>query len=151
MKLRIISFGHKRDPLFQAAVEEYSSRLVKPWGLELVDYSSERRSNDEPAKEVIKREGEKLKGVLSGKAYWTMSVLGEALTSEQLAAELGRLSGDLTFVIGGADGLDEGIERSARKRFSLSKLTLPHRLARVMLVEQLYRAQTILRGERYHK
>lgn len=151
MKLRIISFGHKKDPLHADALSEYSQRLVKPWALELVDLPSERRSNDEAASEVMKREAGKLRTALAAKPYWAMCVEGEALSSEKLADILGKQSGELAFVIGGADGLAPDITAGAQRKFSLSKLTLPHRLARLVLVEQIYRAQTILRGEKYHK
>jgi 23S rRNA (pseudouridine1915-N3)-methyltransferase len=152
LRLSIVSFGHKRDELYAAAVAEYQKRIMKPWSLELVDKPSGRKSESESALSVMKREAETIASISSP---WILDVLGAQVTTEQLAEQL-RAAQDqgqkeIAFVIGGADGIDEEIKRRAQKRLSLSKLTLPHRLARVLLIEQIYRAQTILRGEKYHK
>ncbi len=93
------------------------------------------------------REAKKISG-----SYWALSVQGTAASSEDLAKWLDTAGGrELTLVIGGADGLDPEVDKNAKRRLSLSKLTLPHRLARLVLVEQIYRAQCILRGTKYHK
>lgn len=148
MKLRIVSFGHKRDEL-QPLLDDYAGRLVRPWSLELVDHPSARKSEKESAAEVMAREAAKISGV-----YWALCVEGKAASSAELAKWLGQSADsrrELSFVIGGADGLDASVVRGAERRLSLSALTLPHRLARLILVEQIYRAQTILRGTSYHK
>jgi 23S rRNA (pseudouridine1915-N3)-methyltransferase len=88
-----------------------------------------------------------------GATMVALDVAGEELTSKEFARRLGRLStqgkGDVVFFIGGADGLPENLVDTAHHRLSLSRLTLPHRLARIVLYEQIYRAFTILRGEPY--
>jgi 23S rRNA (pseudouridine1915-N3)-methyltransferase len=80
---------------------------------------------------------------------------GENITTERLVARIGRWSeqghADIAFLIGGADGLHPDVKARANETMALSALTLPHRLAQVMLLEQLYRAHTILRGEKYHR
>lgn len=156
MKLRVITFGHKRDELFGDAVAEYKKRIVKPWQLELVDLPTGRKSDAEQALVVMKREMDALSayGVSTDKLC-VLDVLGAALSTEKLSDWLRNVQdsgqGELVFAIGGADGLHPELRQRAAKKLSLSALTMPHRLARLVLVEQLYRAQTILRGEKYHK
>jgi 23S rRNA (pseudouridine1915-N3)-methyltransferase len=148
MKLRIVSFGHRRDDL-QPLLDDYAGRLVRPWSLDFIDHPSARKSEHESAAEVMAREAAKVSGT-----YWALCASSKAPSSEELARMLGQAADsrrELTFVIGGADGLDPSVVRGAERQLSLSALTLPHRLARLVLVEQIYRAQAILRGTRYHK
>lgn len=152
MKIRIVSFGHRRDELYGAALAEYQKRIVKPWSLELTDLPSGRKSESEPAAAVMRREAEVMEDTA---APWLLDVTGKPASTEELAEWLrdaqDRGTKDIVFVIGGADGIDETLRRRAARRISLSRMTLPHRLARAVLIEQIYRAQTILRGEKYHK
>ncbi|MCC6809631.1 MAG: 23S rRNA (pseudouridine(1915)-N(3))-methyltransferase RlmH [Deltaproteobacteria bacterium] len=152
MRIRILSFGHKRDELYGAALAEYQKRIVKPWTIEMNDLPTGRKSEREAAAVVMRREAEALADLASP---WVLDVGGTAVSTEQLADWLrGAQDGgtkQLAFIIGGADGIDATVKQRAARRLSLSKLTLPHRLARVVLIEQIYRAQTILRGEAYHK
>ncbi len=90
----------------------------------------------------------------SGDWLVAMDERGDTLSSQELAAFIGKAqhqAKDLLFVIGGDEGLDASVRTAATRTLSLSRMTLPHRLARVVLVEQLYRAFTLLRGEPYHK
>lgn len=152
MRLRVVSFGHKRDELYGAATAEYAKRIARPWSLELTDLPSGRKSESEPAAQVMKREAEAIDDL---DRPWLLDVGGKETSTEELAAWLrdaqDRGTKEIVFVIGGADGLDDELRKRAGRRISLSKLTLPHRLARVVLIEQIYRTQTILRGEKYHK
>ena len=155
MKLRVVSFGHKRDELYQPALTEYASRLVKPWLLTLEDLPTGRKSESESAEAVMRRELQTLEDKVTLEKACLLDVEGKAHSTETFAAWLQRCqdSGekDLVFVIGGADGVHKDGRARAAHKLSLSKLTLPHRLARVLLAEQIYRAQSILRGEKYHR
>jgi 23S rRNA (pseudouridine1915-N3)-methyltransferase len=156
MKLVVVSFGHKRDELHQVALAEYQRRIVKPWSLAFKDLPSERRSETENPDTVMRRELDALTsaGVELDKSV-LLDVKGKAHTSESLSLWLGQRQDagerELFFVIGGADGIHPSAKPHAAALMSLSALTLPHRLARVVLAEQIYRSQSILRGEKYHR
>jgi 23S rRNA (pseudouridine1915-N3)-methyltransferase len=93
-----------------------------------------------------------LEKALPGSAIWALDQRGVELTSEELARRIDPLrSGSLTLIIGGDEGLHDSLRSKARFVWSLSRLTLPHRLARVLVLEQLYRSFEILRGSPYHK
>jgi 23S rRNA (pseudouridine1915-N3)-methyltransferase len=155
VKVTVVAVGHVRDPL-HAAVAEYESRAGRYWKLELVEVESGARGPKSDPDRVKVAEEERILGRLPPAAeVVALTRAGEPLGSGALAAYLERLalygSSGVAFVIGGAYGLGPGILRRARRRLSLSPLTLPHELARLVLAEQLYRAGTILRGEPYHK
>lgn len=133
-------------------MEEYAGRVARQIPFELV-VAAEASGDDEPAR---RKEAEALRRRLRDRdLVVALDERGEALTSEGLAARLRQAerSGgrDVAFVVGGPSGLDPSLLRAAAWKLSLSRLTLPHQLARLILVEQIYRALTILRGEPYHK
>ena len=153
MRVRVVAVGRDRSGLFAPAVEEYAKRLSRYARFELVEVPEARkhagtaRARDEEAEAVLARLDPRERVVL-------LDERGAEPTSPELAARLGRwLAGgkDLAFVLGGSDGHGAAVVARADERLALSRLTLAHRLARVVLVEQLYRAFTILRGEPYHK
>ncbi len=127
LKLRVVSVGKDRGPTLELA-QEYARRIS---GLELVEVKSD---SEVPAQ---------VKGQL-----WALDQRGAELSSEELAA---KLPAQVTLAIGGDQGHPPGLRQSAQFVWSLSKLTLPHRLARVLVLEQLYRALEIRRGGPYHK
>jgi len=141
MKLRVLSVGKDKGETL-ALAQEYAGRIGRFAEIELVELKAEG-----PA-----REAEALRGKLLKGESWALDQRGAQLTSEELSARIAPLrSGALTLCIGGDEGLDESFRKEARFVWSLSKLTLPHRLARVVVLEQLYRAFEILRGAPYHK
>jgi 23S rRNA (pseudouridine1915-N3)-methyltransferase len=121
--------------------EEYARRVKSKLPLELIEV----RDDDELIRRLSKRRGR----------VWALDERGQELSSEQLARNLQELmsSGEheVSFLIGGADGLPKSVVASAAFRWSLGRLTLPHRLARLILLEQLYRALSIIHGEPYHR
>lgn len=145
MKIRLVSVG--KDKEFTAAgAAEYASRLRHFADLELVELRADTR--DKEAEALL---GKALKG--PGE-LWALDERGTELTSRELAARLGKLRDSslaLTLCIGGDEGLAEPVRKAARLVWSLSKLTLPHRFARMLVLEQLYRGFEILRGGPYHK
>ncbi len=153
MKLRVLAIGRDRSGLFAPAVEEYLGRLARTLKLELVELPEARKHAGTP--QAKEEEGATILAKLRpGERLVALDERGEQPTSVELARRLARWQErgqDVALVIGGADGLSPAVLERAQERLSLSRLTLPHRLARVVLVEQLYRAVTILRGEPYHK
>jgi 23S rRNA (pseudouridine1915-N3)-methyltransferase len=146
LKLRLISVGKDRSGLFEPAVQEYASRLKHYARLELVELKA-KPSRAAEAEDLLARVG-------PTDCLVALDERGQALDSPGLAAWLGkaqREAKDVVVVVGGDEGLDPSVLARAALVLSLSKMTLPHRLARVVIAEQLYRAFTLLRGEPYHK
>ncbi len=153
MKVRLLAIGRDRSGLFAPAVDEYLSRLARTLKVELVELPEARKRAGTP--QAKEEEGATLLARLKpGERLVALDERGEQPTSVELARRLARWQErgqDVALVIGGADGLAAAVLERAEERLSLSRLTLPHRLARLVLVEQLYRAVAILRGEPYHK
>ncbi|MGB8930588.1 MAG: 23S rRNA (pseudouridine(1915)-N(3))-methyltransferase RlmH [Anaeromyxobacteraceae bacterium] len=153
MKLRVVAVGRDRSGLFAPAVEEYAKRLSRYAKFELVEVSEAKRHAGTPrAKE---EEGESLLARIGpSERVVLLDERGAEPTSLELASRLAKWlqqGQDVVLVIGGSDGHADAIRARAQETLSLSRMTLAHRLARVVLVEQLYRAFTILKGEPYHK
>jgi len=153
MRLRVLAVGRDRSGLYQPAIEEYAKRIARYARLEMVEVPEARkhagtpRAREEEAESLLARLGERERLV-------ALDERGQEHGSVELARRLASwLEGgrDVALVIGGSDGLAEAVLARAEERLSLSRLTLAHRLARLVLLEQLYRAFTILRGEPYHK
>jgi 23S rRNA (pseudouridine1915-N3)-methyltransferase len=138
MKLVVVAVGKIRDAPLRAATDEYLTRLRRYVACD---------------EREVKAGADLQTGIPDGATVVAMEVHGEALTSEQLSKRVERWArrnkGVVAFLIGGADRIPPEISKRADARLSLSSLTLPHRLARVLLAEQLYRSMTLLRGEPY--
>jgi len=153
VRLRIVAIGRDRSGLYAPAVAEYAKRLGRYARFEIAELSEARRHAGTPR--AREEEGATILAELdAGERVVALDERGKELTSVELARRVGTWLGaarDVALVIGGADGLSEAVLARADERLSLSRLTLAHRLARLVLVEQLYRAMTILRGEPYHR
>jgi len=139
MRYRVVAVGRVKDAALRAACDEYLDRLRRYTRVE---------------EREVKDEARLLEAIPEGSRFVALSERGEPCTSVQLADWTARweLDGrDVAFAIGGADGLTEPTLGRAERVWSLSALTFPHELARVILYEQLYRAYTIRRGEPYHR
>ena len=158
MKIAVIGVGKLKEKYFVMAVEEYGKRLSRYCRLELVETADEKTPDGAtPAEEErIKRlEGERiLKAVREEDYVIALAIQGEALSSEELAQRLQELSirgRRIVFIIGGSLGLHDSVLARADMRLSFSKMTFPHQLMRVVLLEQIYRSFRIIKGEPYHK
>jgi 23S rRNA (pseudouridine1915-N3)-methyltransferase len=158
MKIRIIAVGKLKEPFYCKAQEEYFKRLkiyVKPEIVEIEDLACAEKASPAQEELVIKQEGAAIKAQFSPKDYLiTLDRQGKEMTSLQLAEFINQRSffGEpLVFVIGGSLGLDKELLKMAKLNLSFSKLTFPHQLFRIMLLEQIYRAVKINKGEPYHK
>ncbi len=151
MKLRILWVGKSRDPWVKEAVTEYVGRIRRYAPLELCEARDEKGAE---AEEMRRRECERLeKLVPAGATLVLLDERGEQMDSPSLAAYIGKQrdsgTGDLVFAIGGAYGFSEDFRRRGRL-LALSKMTFTHQMVRVFLLEQVYRAFTILNNEPYH-
>ena len=151
--IRLVVVGRPRGPLAEASAE-YERRLSRALRFEVVEVREEALQHGTAA-EVLAREARRLAPHLDGWRRVVLDRTGATLTSEDLARQLRdweeRPPQRTALVVGGSHGLDPTIAARADLRLSLGALTLPHQLARVVVVEQLYRATTILRGEPYHR
>lgn len=151
MKLKVLWVGKSRDPWVKDAIAEYAGRIRRYAPLELCEARDEKGAG---AEEMRRRECERLERLISpGAAVVLLDERGGQMDSPGLAAYIGKLrdngTGELVFAIGGAYGFSEEFRRSGRL-LALSKMTFTHQMVRVFLLEQLYRAFTILNNEPYH-
>lgn len=154
MRLRLIAVGTRQPDWVDTATQEYLRRLRAPWRCELVEIEAPTRGT-RGADDAVRREGERVLAALRDRERVVLlDETGKTLATRELAARLGVLAGespDLALLIGGPDGHAPAVRARAAESWSLSRLTLPHGLARVLVAEQLYRAQTVLLGHPYHR
>ena len=155
MKVLVVAVGGVRDPLSRA-VESYEERARRYWKLEVTEVDAGSRGGSRDPKDVREAEAERILARIPAEvALVALTRKGKGMTSKMLARYLQRLqvraAPGVAFVIGGAFGLGDDVLRRAGRKLTLSPMTLPHELARLVLAEQLYRAGTIARGEPYHK
>jgi len=156
MRLRVMAIGTRMPPWVDAAFNDYWRRMRATWKLELIELpTASRRESGGAAHAARSTEARRLLQLITPRDFVvTLDEHGTHKSTLELSQwlEQRRASGkDLAFIIGGPDGLDEEVLQHAHLRWSLSRLTLPHGLARVMLAEQLYRASSVLAGHPYHR
>ena len=158
MNITILAVGKLKDKFFEEGCQEYARRLARYCTLSVQEAADEKAPETlSPAQElqVKEREGKRLLSLLDPRDHViALTVTGKAYTSEAMAARIGRLRDEgknVSFLIGGSLGLSQEAVDRADEELSLSRLTLPHRLARLVLLEQLYRSFKILNHETYHK
>ena len=158
MKLTIVCAGRIKEKYLSAGIAEFMKRL-RPFAQVEIREIHEEKMSDEPSaaekEQVLHKEGEKLlKLVPAGSYLFVLDVYGAEMASEQLAAKIDQLGiqgrSNITFLIGGAFGLSKEVRAAADERLSFSQLTFTHQMVRLLLVEQIYRAFKINRGEKYH-
>lgn len=159
MKITVVSVGKIKEKYLRDAIAEYSKRLGRYCRLELVEVADEKtpdRASKTVEDQIRQKEGERIARYLRDDAYViALAIQGKMLTSEEFADKIGNLGvqgqSHLVFVIGGSIGLDDKILQRADYQLSFSRMTFPHQLMRVILLEQIYRGYRILAGEPYHK
>jgi 23S rRNA (pseudouridine1915-N3)-methyltransferase len=155
MLIHLIAVGTRMPDWVEQGYAEYAKRMPPENKLVLVEIAAGKRSKNSDIKRLTQQEGEKMIAAIpKGAKVVALDVLGQACSTEQLSQELKnwQASGqDIALLIGGPEGLADECLQLATQKISLSKLTLPHPLVRVVLAEQLYRASTILKGHPYHK
>ena len=159
MKITLLTVGKIKEKYFTGAIEEYSKRLSRYCKLEIVEVADEKTPDKaSEAEEVMinNKEGERLKKYISDNAYViTLAINGKMLDSVELSQKIEALGisgkSHIIFIIGGSLGLCNEILERADYSLSFSKMTFPHQLMRVILLEQIYRSYRILSNEPYHK
>ncbi len=158
-KVNVICVGKLKEKFYIDAVGEYEKRLQRHCKLSVIELT-EQRLSDAPSEAEIRRalaaEAAAIREKLpKGGAVVALCIEGKPLTSPQFAEKLRQFAlegqSQVSFLIGGSCGLDEGLKKEADLRLSFSPMTFPHHLARVMLLEQIYRGYQILEGSKYHK
>ncbi len=159
MKITIAAVGKIKEKYLKDGIDEYTKRLSRFCDLEIIEVQDEQAPDnlsEAGEKQIMKKEAEKLlKRIKEGSLLVVMDVKGEKLDSEGFAAKLKSFfvsgSSHITFIIGGSLGVDEDLLKRANLRLSMSSMTFPHQLARLILLEQIYRCFKINSGETYHK
>ena len=159
MNITILCVGQIKEKYFRDAIAEYQKRLSRYCKLQMIEVAGEKTKENASEAEndlIRKKEGERLLKHIKDSDYCiTLEIDGKMLTSEGLSKEIDRLGlagkSSLVFVIGGSIGLDTAVLKRSDYALSFSKMTFPHQLMRVILLEQIYRSYRIMRGEPYHK
>ena len=150
--IKIICVGKIKESFYREAVEEYKKRLSKYTDIEIIEVPDEGLTDQ---KTTLKKESEKILKVINPKDYIiTMEIEGKELSSPELANKIDsifNINSNITFIIGGSYGLSDEIKKMSNFKLSFSKLTFPHQLFRILLLEQIYRAFKINNNESYHK
>jgi 23S rRNA (pseudouridine1915-N3)-methyltransferase len=155
LKLRIITVGHKMPDWIAVGFQEYAKRMPPDATLDLIEIRAAKRAAGTSTARVLQLEADRIRASLpSLPLLIALDEHGRQVTTVELSLSLARWMKDGAnpcLIIGGADGLDVSIKDSAHMLLGLSRLTLPHALARVLLAEQLYRAVSLLKGHPYHR
>jgi 23S rRNA (pseudouridine1915-N3)-methyltransferase len=159
MKITVICVGKVKEKFFRDAIDEYSKRLSRYIKLEIVEVADEKTpdgASEALNSQILKTEGERiLSRIKDTDVVCTLEIKGKKLSSEGLAEwiESQGISGksSICFIIGGSLGLSDEVSKRADFKLSFSDMTFPHQLMRVVLLEQIYRAEKIIAKEPYHK
>ncbi len=154
MKLNILSVGHKMPNWVELGCAEYLKRMPRELTTEIIEIKPDKRAAGKNSEVVQEAEAKRILEVVNKDYLIVLDERGQAVTSLQLATKMQHwqtLGRDVSLVIGGADGIHVSLKQKADWLWSLSSLTMPHGLVRVMLSEQLYRAYTVTQNHPYHK
>ena len=155
MKVRLLTVSQRQPKWVVEGCAEYEKRLPRAWQFQLQEIKPEARTSGQTTPRVQAAEAARIRNAVpKGAIVVALDERGDSWSTERFAEQIEKWqqSGrDLAFVIGGADGLDPEFRREASNRLSLSRMVMPHGLVRVMFVEQLYRAATVIDGHPYHK
>lgn len=159
MKISLITVGKIKEKYLEDAIAEYSKRLSRYCKLDIIQVADEKTPDKAGAaleKQIKEKEGIRILANIKGDAYViALAIEGAMVTSEELSERISRLGvagvSCIQFIIGGSLGLSENVLERADYKLSFSKMTFPHQLMRVILLEQIYRSYRIISGEPYHK
>jgi 23S rRNA (pseudouridine1915-N3)-methyltransferase len=155
VRIHLIAAGNRMPEWVNMGYGEFAGRMPPECRLHLIEIPLPKRAKGHDTSRLIEQEGERmLAAVPKGSRVVTLEVTGKEWSTEELAAELGRWlqeGRDIALLVGGPDGLAPACAARAETRWSLSRLTLPHMLVRIVAAEQLYRAWSFLHGHPYHR
>ncbi len=159
MRISVICVGKIKEKYFTMGIEEYCKRLSRYCKLEIIEVSDEKtpdHASEMEEQQIREKEGERLLKYIKEDVYViALAIEGQQLDSVALSRRIEKLGIDsvshIAFVIGGSLGLDQRILQRANEKWSFSKMTFPHQMMRMILLEQIYRGFRIMKNEPYHK
>lgn len=159
MNITIIAVGRVKEKYIQDGIKEFSKRLSRYCIIKIIEVEDEKAPEDLSSKEmkIIKRkEGERIISKIPQNSFIiSLEIMGKHISSVELSEKMETLMNDgtnhMTFIIGGSLGLADEVIKKSHYRLSFSKMTFPHQLMRLILMEQIYRSFRIIKGEPYHK
>lgn len=159
MNIKIITVGKLKEKYLKMGIDEYTKRLGAYCKIELIEVPDEKapeKLSEAEMLQVKEKEGERILAKIPENAYvFALAIEGKQRTSEEFSKEIEQLGiqgkSNLLFVIGGSLGLSQAVMKRSNTPISFGKMTLPHQLMRLVLVEQVYRGFRIMKGEPYHK
>ena len=156
MKIKIIALGKIKEKFLKDGIDEFLKRLTPYCPVEIVELSPIEIKDENLVEKILDEEGEKILSQIKPNSYViTLEINGQELSSEKFSQTISTLINDgvneIVFVIGSSCGISKQVSKRADFKLSMSKMTFLHQFARLILVEQIYRAFKIMRGETYHK
>lgn len=156
MKIKIIALGKIKEKFLKDGIDEFLKRLTPYASVEIIELTPVEIRDENLIQKALEQEGEKILANIKNDSFViTMEILGKQLSSEDFAQKINEVSmsgiSELVFVIGSSCGISPIVSNRANFKLSFSKMTFLHQFARLLLVEQIYRAFKILKGETYHK
>ncbi len=153
LRITIIAIGKLKEPLYEEQIGDYLRRLKLYAKIDMLELSSESFTTADQQIKARRKEGERI--IASAEKLQDAQIIvldehGPTLSSEEFAHELDLINRHIVFIVGGALGLSDDVKERFSRRLALSSMTFPHELARLVLVEQIYRAATILNKKQYH-
>lgn len=156
MKIKIIALGKIKEKFLKAGIDEFLKRLTPYASIEIIEIPAIEIKDENLTNKVLEEEGQKILSHIKPQSYViTMEIKGKMFSSEEFAKKIKELTNDgtseIVFVIGSSCGISPIVSERANLKMSMSKMTFLHQFARLILVEQIYRAFKIIKGETYHK
>lgn len=156
MKIKIIALGKIKEKFLKAGIDEFLKRLTPYASIEIIEIHAIEIKDENLTNKVLEEEGQKILSHIKPQSYViTMEIKGKMFSSEEFAQKIEELTNDgtseIVFVIGSSCGISSIVSERANLKMSMSKMTFLHQFARLILVEQIYRAFKIIKGETYHK
>ena len=156
MKIKIIALGKIKETFLKDGIEEFKKRLIPYVNLEIIELTPIEIKDENLISKALEQEADKILSNIKQDSYViTLEILGKQLSSEDFAAKINEISisgiNEMVFIIGSSCGLSPKVSQRADFKLSISKMTFLHQFARLLLIEQIYRAFKILKNETYHK
>ena len=156
MKIKIIALGKIKEKFLKDGIDEFLKRLTPYSSVDIIELTPVEIKDENLIEKALIQEGEKILSYIKQDCYFiTLEINGKLLSSEEFAVKINEITNsgisELVFVIGSSHGISKEISQRANFRLSFSKMTFLHQFARLILVEQIYRAFKIIKGEAYHK
>lgn len=156
MKIKIIALGKIKEKFLKDGIDEFLKRLTSYASVEILELPAIEIKDENLIQKVLEQEGEKILSNIKPNSYViTMEILGKQLSSEDFAKKINEITisgvSELVFIIGSSYGIAQSVSQRADFKLSISKMTFLHQFARLLIVEQIYRAFKILKNETYHK